>query len=538
MTTHVPRASYTEEELSKLYPKELELQLVQILLRHGERTPVSPRFQNTGLPPYWPYCNAARQLSSVIMSTTDFTQWDQLKYRRRMETFGADDSPVIASGPSNEFDAVCQPGELTDKGRQTTLALGQRLRHLYVDQLQFMPQLIADSDSIYLRATPIPRALESVQQAFWGFYPPSARTADFPPPTIITRNPAEETLFPNDASCRRFGQLSRAFAQRCAERWNDSEDMQYLSNLFSKYMPDQAKVAVDSRPRLSGVMDTINATDAHGPATKLPKHFYDPKARAIIDKIAVDEWFSGYKESAEYRMLGVGALLGDITSRMAGSVEGNGRDGLLEIGERPHSSSDGGRGRGGETGIKLALSGCHDTTLAAALSSLGAFEGENWPPFTSHIAFELFKSKSASASKTPSHPSTPPSPSLTQSTLPSSQSWWSSLFGRAASPTQSPSSSSNTTPSSIARKPLSSLSPSERATLDGYYVRIRYNDRIMQIPACKAAGKHLEGDKSFCTLEAFKAVVDKVTPKNWKQACNSRLDEPAFPEKIEVPGYE
>jgi acid phosphatase len=35
MTTHIPRKPYTPEELEKLYPKDLELQLVQILLRHG-----------------------------------------------------------------------------------------------------------------------------------------------------------------------------------------------------------------------------------------------------------------------------------------------------------------------------------------------------------------------------------------------------------------------------------------------------------------------------------------------------------------------
>jgi hypothetical protein len=35
---------------------------------------------------------------------------------------------------------------------------------------------------------------------------------------------------------------------------------------WSKYMPEESpKVAVDSHPRLSGIMDTINATDAHGP---------------------------------------------------------------------------------------------------------------------------------------------------------------------------------------------------------------------------------------------------------------------------------
>lgn len=109
-------------------------------------------------------------------------------------------------------------GELTDKGRRSTLALGQRLRHLYVDQLGFMPKLIGDADLIYLRATPMPRALESMQQAFCGMYPASARSMDFPAPTMIIRNPAEETLYPNDQNCRRFSQLSRAFAQRTADR--------------------------------------------------------------------------------------------------------------------------------------------------------------------------------------------------------------------------------------------------------------------------------------------------------------------------------
>ncbi|KAJ4373284.1 hypothetical protein N0V83_003578 [Neocucurbitaria cava] len=484
MTTLIPRQFYSQEELDKLYPKELELQLVQI----------------TGLQPYWPYCNAARQLRSVILNTKDFSQWDQLKYRRRIETFGMNDGPVIAAGPRGEFDAVCQPGELTDKGRETTLALGQRLRHLYVDQLGFMPKLISSSDMIYLRATPMPRALESLQQAFSGFYPPSARTADFPPPTILTRTPADETLYPNDASCRRFAKLSRAFAQRTAEHWNTTEDMEYLSKLFSKWMPGEAKVAVDSHPRLSGIMDTVNATDAHGPETKLPKEFYDPKARAIIDKVAVEEWFKGYTESAEYRMLGIGGLMGDVTSRMAGSVEHNGNDGLVEIG-----GVDGklGKGRGGETDIKFALSGCHDTTLAGVLTSLGAFDGEKWPPFTSHIAFELFRSKrggagaggaDAGALRVPKTSTT--TPTLQQEVGSKSQSWWSSLFGSVkTSKDEAPA-----TPEGIARRPITELSQAQRDELQGYYVRIRYNDKIMQVPGCKVEGKHLEGDTTFCTL--------------------------------------
>ncbi|KAL5114245.1 hypothetical protein ACEQ8H_007854 [Pleosporales sp. CAS-2024a] len=534
MTTFIPRQPYSQEEIDELYPKELELQLVQVLLRHGERSPVSPRFQNDLDPvrmlhhpdrttltnPDWPYCNHARQLTSVVKNTKD---WDSLKFRRRLETFGSDDGPLIATGPGGEFDAICQPGELTDKGRETTLALGQRLRHLYVHQLKFMPPLIADSDMIYLRATPMPRALESLQQAFWGFYPPSARTADFPPPTIITRTPADETLYPNVKACRRFALLSRAFAQRAADRWNDTEDMQYLSKLLSKYMPNQAKVAIDSHPRLSGIMDTINATDAHGPETKLPKDFYDPKARAIIDKISVEEWYQGYTESSEYRMLGIGGLLGDITSRMVGSVERNGNDGMTEVG-----GVDGklGKGRGGETDIKFAMSGCHDTTLAAALVSLGAFGNEKWPPFTSHVAFELFKKRGLTTTAEASIPTARPAEEK-------SQSWWSSLFGGATLAKEQ-----GAAPNGMARKPLAELRPDQRDLLKDHYVRIRYNDKIMQVPGCKAEGQHLGGDTTFCTLEAFKSIVDKYTPKNWKSACKSKLDEPVFPVKVELAGQE
>jgi acid phosphatase len=289
MASLTPREPYSEEELQKLYPSNLKLQLVQILLRHGERSPVSARFRNAGLAAFWPYCSVARQLLSATMDNNT-SNWSALQWRRRLETFGPDDGPVVASGPQGEVDAICNLGELTDQGRRSTHALGRRLRHLYVDQLQFMPSMISDTDMIYLRATPIPRAIESLQETFWGMYPLQTRSVSFPPPTIIIRPPADETLFPNDSNCRRFAQLSRAFAQRTADRWNKSTEMDYLNSLISKWMPENSKrVAVDSHPRLSGIMDTINSTLAHGPETRLPKEFYDQRGRDIIDKISVEE---------------------------------------------------------------------------------------------------------------------------------------------------------------------------------------------------------------------------------------------------------
>ncbi|KAG4278095.1 acid phosphatase [Fusarium proliferatum] len=452
MSTLEPRPPYSEAEIKNLYPPQLRLQLVQILLRHGERTPITARFTSTGLAPFWPYCSAARRLTSVILDPSatsshvdpaDNPGLTALEWKRRLETFGPDDAPILATGRNGELDAICDMGMLTDRGRETTYDLGQRLRHLYVDQLRFLPEKLAvdiDTAAIYLRATPIPRALESLQQAFYGLYPPSARAPGLHPPTILTRSPADETLFPNDGNCRRFAALARAFAQRCADRWNDSDEMAYLTRRLGRWMPEEhPHVAVDSRPRLSGIMDTINATKAHGQATRLPKEFYDPEVKRIMEKIGVEE-------------------------------------------------------------------------------CLGAFNEEAWPPFTSHVAIELFRHVNAGATPPPEAPKPTGFPSFF------------SLGSKGASHAGLP-------PPGIGRKKTPDLSENEKERLRGYYVRLRYNDRPVTIPGCAPVGKHLDGDESFCTLEAFKEIVDKFTPINWKQQCRANVRDPAFPSKPEPSGY-
>lgn len=369
-------------------------------------------------------------------------------------------------------------GMLTDKGRLTTLELGERLRTLYVDRLGFLPRTIDSPDFIYLRATPVPRALESMQQAFEGLYPSHARTASFPPPTILTRALADETLLPNDGSCRRLAVLSEAFGQRTAQRWNASEEMAYLNKVYGKWMPE-GKVAVDAKPRLSGLMDTVNSTDAHGPETRLPKEFYDPKARAIIEKIGVEEWFSGFKESQEYRKLGIGGLMGDITARMVGSVEHSPADGEYELMRQSGQTT---------SPIKFGLSGTHDTTLAGCLASVGAFKTDHWPPFTSHIAFELFR-----LANQPDEAKSTVRSTVADAASATKGSWLGSLF-------RSSSSSAGQPPPGIGRKTTEELSETEKRKLDGYYVRIRYNDAVVTIPGCKSQGNHLEGEESFCSL--------------------------------------
>ncbi|KAL5342451.1 histidine phosphatase superfamily [Aspergillus crustosus] len=506
MTTLVPREPYSPEEISKLYPKELKLQLVQVFLRHGERTPVSSRFENAGLNPYWPYCNVAQRMIQMAASNEQLSSWNGFQWRRKMETFGDKDQTIVTIGAGGDIEGICQHGELTDKGRETTYQLGQRLRHLYVDQLGFLPKIKSDTEDLYLRATTIPRALESLQQAFWGLYPPSARTQGLKPPVIVARSVSEETLFPNESNCRRFRQLARLFADRAAKNWNNTEKMDYINSVYSKWMPENSpRVAVDSHPRLSGIQDTINATDAHGPATRLPSEFYNKKARAYMEEIAVDEWFTGYNESTEYRKLGVGALLGDIVDRMVATA--------VDGGWRSETSASGSSAEKGKA-IKLAMSGCHDTTLAAILGSLGALD-KRWPPFTSSVAVELFSRADSTTS---------PSSTDALTTAPKqSGGLFSFLSGSSSS---SPSAKTHLPPSPTARTPLESLPETARQSLQEHYVRIRYNDQVVRIPGCATKpGNHLPGDDTFCTLDAFKEIVDKFTPKSWKYECLQNLGE-------------
>ncbi|SPO01053.1 related to lysophosphatidic acid phosphatase [Cephalotrichum gorgonifer] len=487
MTSIQFRDPYSPAELRALYPAGLSLRQVQILLRHGERTPITWRFSSAGLPQFWPYCRHASTLRAALLDsrTQAFTEFE---WSRHLETFASegDDSPVPARGPGGAVANLCDYGMLTDEGRRSTYTLGQRLRSLYVDRLGFLPKRIESTEGVYLRATPIPRALESMQQVFLALYPPDSRSPDMAPPNIVSRVPAHETLYPNDSHCRRLAHLSRQFAKRAGERWDHTPEMRYVTSKIGKWMPPAAEgggnqaVAVGSKPSLVGVMDTVNSTLAHGPATRLPTEFYDEKMRRILDTVAVEEWFAGYLESNEYRRLGIGSLMGDVVERMVGSAQATGAPGAPEP-------------------VKLALSGCHDTTLAAVVGSIGGPAAlRNWPPFTSHIALELFSKDGATA---PFREGAGAEPiRRTSTTSPE----WSSEMEKA---------------------------------LGGWYVRVRYNDEPVVVPGCRAPGKHLDGDVSFCTLAAFKSVVDKFTPTNWRKECQTDITGPAFPSKPEEAGY-
>lgn len=257
-----------------------------------------------------------------------------------------------------------------------------------------------------------------------------------------------------------------------------SEDMDCLNSLFQRWMPSQQRVAVDSNPRLHGIFDTINASPGtSSPTIQLPRGIYDTKALDMIDRIAVEEEYSGFKTSHEYRVLGIGGLLAEVIGRMGETVK-QCSDRLLEAGRSVSLSKY--SARFGMTKdhiesrrLKMAFFGCHDATFAAILTSLGAMEGENsrWPPFSSSLAIELLEQRQVSEK----------------------------MKGRSTNVLhQIEDTTRFSSESEVSLSP--NLDNGARDIHLWLFVRLRYNERPIIVQACRPSGRHRDGDETFCTL--------------------------------------
>ncbi|CCG84574.1 protein of unknown function [Taphrina deformans PYCC 5710] len=407
---------YSDAELSELYPADLKLLLVQSIFRHGERAPVRVRLENAGIPRHFDLCNHVSLFQAAVKLVNDAgnTTWGRLPYTRLIEE--TDDTGKARLASPGSAKGTCLLGELTDKGRASTVHLGERLRELYVTRLGFAREINV-SKELYLRSSPMPRALESLQQVYSGLFPVDTLNRLTEPIHIRQRNFTEENLFPNEGMCPKLRQLSVEYAKKAADEWNPIL-AGHVTDVLGRYV--DAPVRVDGHPRLSGLMDTINAT--RGNDLELPAELLDAEMLDTMHKAVVSEWFGGYLADNTYRRLGAGRILGDFKDQIVAVTKGS--------------------------PLKFALYGAHDTTLGAILASVGGFDHE-WPRFTSHIALETFERKSSS---------------------------FLGLFE--------------------ARQHL---------------VRMRYNDRIINIPSCR--------NPQMCTLKEFVDLVDKLTPDDWQEEC-------------------
>ncbi|KAG9306969.1 hypothetical protein G9A89_000883 [Geosiphon pyriformis] len=439
--------SNNNEIINRLYPDHLKLKLVQVIHRHGERTPVARRLEKF-IPPVWNLCEAVQKFQSsvlllngkstglLITSPTEEPaksppNLQNFSYRRVFETTTESDRPV------QEPPGACFYGQLTDKGRQTMVALGKNLRTLYIDKLKFLDPEIINDKAFYLRSSEIPRTIESLQQLFVGGLYPSSFSHHPITLNIHIRHHIDEDIFPN-WGCPKLNLLMIEFKKRAELVYKEK-----LDKLSEKLKPFVKEVRIHSKPSSNGIFAQYHNIP-------IPAEF-TPEVIRDLEQVTVGEWFDGwdtffqktknsYKQNAEMRRLGIGRLLAEFRDQI-----------LAKVNRSPEAKDH-----------KLSIYSGHDNSLGTLLVAMKAFD-ERWPPFGSNITFELFEDMSSK-------------PNIL----------W-RFFNK---------------------------NPTEN-----HFVRMKYNDKEIELVECQQSGQHHKDDRSLCTLQAFLQILESQIPKNYKLEC-------------------
>jgi len=307
----------------------------------------------------------------------------------------------------------CHAGQLTDLGRQRMWALGQRLRHLYVERLRFLPARY-QPETVSVLSTEIPRAVESAQALVGGLFydgPDSTPHSVLhgPPVHIVVREERSEFLYPNIRQCPRLAALMADFRKAATDGHRDE-----LVRLHEELRPHLLSASeLGGRAATAADMyDALASARAHG--VKLPPEV-TPDLFRRVEQLAVHYWWTPYAQQKEAVRLGVGRVVNTLVNAMEVHVRHDrGEAPLLPAPAPPpppaqrHLTAvdpDGGLAYAAGPGISLNLAlpvvppapaqrltvySAHDSTVAPLLIALGAYDGQ-WPDFGSHVTLELLE---------------------------------------------------------------------------------------------------------------------------------------------------
>ncbi|CDQ84320.1 unnamed protein product [Oncorhynchus mykiss] len=181
-------------------PSPYELKLVQVLFRHGARTPLKsiPDVMEAQWVPNLLEPPAHTHINYVV---TD------------LEGGPRPSSPVEDSYRANILSGGTYPGQLTTVGMQQLYELGERLRKRYIKDTAFLNPTFSPTE-VYVRSTNIVRTIESAKCLVAGLFQQSQSDMV----SILTTEAESEILYPNYHGCRLLKHLS-------GHRWAESSTL-------------------------------------------------------------------------------------------------------------------------------------------------------------------------------------------------------------------------------------------------------------------------------------------------------------------------
>lgn len=330
------------------YPKTLELVQLQIIHRHGPRTPLNyrlPHFYGFS----WPFCSrrseSIRHNGINILAIADETLLVNVE--------------GLSIGAPNKSE--CLLGELTDHGRQVMTELGTALRQHYFEKLGLEIPL----DSLHLRSTNYSRTIESLHSLLRGLFFNIRNVGHAASPlSIFVRDEYIEDMYGSN-QCQKYKLLLNKFSTRFgSENRERAEKLKTsLPHIFA--IPDLYGL----KPSIYGLYDTLSTRKEHG--LSLPSGV-DASKMAELERLSAGEWFGMFHNSPETIRFGIGRFIREIHSNIFRKDR------------------------------RLCIYSGHDSTIAPLLSAFKfpdpKEEIENFVPFAANIAIEQFAEKTPTAS--------------------------------------------------------------------------------------------------------------------------------------------
>nr|XP_002122434.1 lysophosphatidic acid phosphatase type 6-like [Ciona intestinalis] len=311
--------------------EKFRLKLVQVVFRHGARTPL---------------------LSPEYLPKIEYTE-EQMKHPKHTiipyQTVGLDEETVKLKLTIGNY-GTDNHGLLTGVGAEQLYQLGQQLQARYMSNVKF----IEDESDVYARSTAIQRTVDSVRCVLAGLFP-EQQTA-FPIHVAASKS---EILYPNFQVCNYIVQLNRWV-------WKNPD----LIKGFKEIREDiqrRLNISLEYNVHLVTLRDCLFVHKFHN---MLPPEFNVPDVLEHLDEVSVrimDYVFAGHGESRDISLkLASGPLLVKLLENMDAKIKG----------EEKH---------------KLMLFSGHDTTLIPLLHTLNINDSK-WPPYGANITFELYES--------------------------------------------------------------------------------------------------------------------------------------------------
>ncbi|XP_010780785.1 lysophosphatidic acid phosphatase type 6 [Notothenia coriiceps] len=322
-----------ETDPSSLY----ELKLVQVLFRHGARTPLKSI----------PDVMEAQWVPTLLEPPAH----TQIKYEvTDLDGGPRPPAPVEDSYRKNILSGGSFSGQLTTVGMQQLYELGKRLRTRYVEQSSFLSSTFNPAE-VYVRSTNIVRTIESAKCLVAGLF--QQKEKEIVP--IFTTASESEILYPNYHGCKLLKILA-------SHRWAESST---LPDIAADLQSIQSALGIAAHQHIDFILirDDMVARETHG----LPCPSVLDSWRTKVEQRAVDMICHVYEPSKrENLQLCVGPLMHKMLANIEGKLQG--------------TSSEPKR--------KLFLYSAHDTTLIPCLMALGIFDMK-WPPYAADITVEL-----------------------------------------------------------------------------------------------------------------------------------------------------